>query len=117
MDEADLLSDQISIIDHGEIITSGTPAELKNTLGEDIIYLETSDNHLAEKIIKSIPDLKGTRMCEGTLLISSGTDGTTILPFIMRELSGEGIEVLSVNLKKPSMDDVFIHYTGKNLRH
>jgi ABC-2 type transport system ATP-binding protein len=43
MDEADHLSDRISIIDHGRIIVTGTPYELKNTLGEDLIYLETDD--------------------------------------------------------------------------
>ena len=44
MDEADQLSDRISIIDHGKIIVAGKPWELKNVLGEDLIYLETSDN-------------------------------------------------------------------------
>ena len=116
MDEADMLSDQISIIDHGEIITSGTPAELKNNLGEDIIYLETSDDHRSEEILGRIPELREIRRYGEKLLISSHIDGTKLLPQIIRELTGNGIEVSSVNLKKPSMDDVFIHYTGRKLR-
>jgi ABC-2 type transport system ATP-binding protein len=116
MDEADILSDRISIIDHGEIIISGTPAGLKNNLGEDIIYLETSDDTRAADVLGSIPDLTRLRKSGEKLLISTRTDGARFLPQLMRQLSGEGIEVSSVNLKKPSMDDVFIHYTGRHLR-
>ncbi|MHB8051810.1 MAG: ATP-binding cassette domain-containing protein [Methanoregula sp.] len=90
MDEADQLSDRISIIDHGKIIITGTSWELKNTLGRDQIYLETD------------------------LIVNE--DGTKVLPTIIDTLRNKGIEVLTINLKKPSMDDVFVFYTGKELR-
>lgn len=57
MDEADVLSDSIALIDHGTIITRGTPDELKSGLGNDIIYLETSDNTAASARIRDIPGI------------------------------------------------------------
>jgi ABC-2 type transport system ATP-binding protein len=61
MDEADQLSDRISIIDHGRIITSGTSYGLKNTLGQDLIYLETSDNEAAIRILQGLPNVRNIK--------------------------------------------------------
>ncbi|WP_231591723.1 ABC transporter ATP-binding protein [Methanosarcina sp. WH1] len=61
MDEADKLSDRISIIDHGKIIVTGKPWKLKNALGEDLIYLETSDNAVASGLLKGLSSVKGIR--------------------------------------------------------
>lgn len=116
MDEADELSDQIAIIDNGKIITSGTPDNLKNSLGEDIIYIETSANLAAEKILLTIPGVKKVQSSESRIVLLSGTDGTHLLPRIIETLTGHEISVQAVNLKKPNMDDVFIHYTGRELR-
>jgi ABC-2 type transport system ATP-binding protein len=116
MDEADQLSDRISIIDRGKIVISGRSWELKNTLGEDVIYLETSDNDRCEKILKTLSSVKDiTRKTKG-LVIMVNEDGTRLLPGIIEKLRGEGIAIFTVNLKKPSMDDVFVRYTGKELR-
>jgi ABC-2 type transport system ATP-binding protein len=116
MDEADLLSDRISIIDQGRIVISGTPTELKNNLGEDIINLESSDNHAAELILHNNKDLKQIKQYQEKLLISTSTDGARILPQVIYSVHNAGIMVNSVNLKKPTMDDVFIHYTGRQIR-
>ena len=116
MDEADQLSDRISIIDRGKIVISGRSWELKNTLGEDVIYLETSDNDRCENILKTLSSVKDiTRKTKG-LVIMVNEDGTRLLPGIIEKLRGEGIAIFTVNLKKPSMDDVFVRYTGKELR-
>lgn len=116
MDEADLLSDWISIIDHGRIVTQGTPADLKNSLGEDIIYLKTSDNKNAELIVSKIPEISGIRNTGDKLIFTTRNDGTHLLPTVMKNLQDANITVEAVNLKKPSMDDVFMHYTGKEIR-
>ncbi|HPY60510.1 MAG TPA: ATP-binding cassette domain-containing protein [Methanospirillum sp.] len=116
MDEADELSDQIAIIDHGKIIATGTPASLKNSLGEDIIYLETTDNPAAIKVLMTIPGVKKVQSSGSRITLLSGTDGTHLLPRIIETLTGHSISVQAVNLKKPNMDDVFIHYTGRELR-
>jgi ABC-2 type transport system ATP-binding protein len=116
MDEADQLSDKISIIDHGKIVVTGKPWELKNALGQDLIYLETSDNMAAADILKSFDNVKGTREKSKGMIVMVNADGTYLLPGIMDKLRKGGISIKAVNLKKPSMDDVFVHYTGRELR-
>jgi ABC-2 type transport system ATP-binding protein len=116
MDEADQLSDYISIVDHGQIIATGKPWELKNALGQDIIYLETSDNQGASNILEGLDTVRGVRDKSKGIIVMVNVDGTHLLPEIMEKLQKEGIKIRVVNLKKPSMDDVFVHYTGRELR-
>jgi ABC-2 type transport system ATP-binding protein len=116
MEEADQLSDRISIIDHGKIIATGSVLDLKNQLGEDLIYLETSDNKTAARVLKTLESVKGVNEDAKFLRVMLGGDVTHILPKIMDKVRQNGIEIITVNIKKPSMDDVFIHYTGHGLR-
>ena len=116
MDEADQLSDRISIIDHGKIVVTGRPWELKNTLGQDLIYLETSENLTASDLLKKLENVKGVREKSKGIVAMVNVDGTYLLPEIMDRLRKKGIRIRAVNLKKPSMDDVFVHYTGRELR-
>ena len=116
MDEADLLSDQISIVDNGKIIISGTNWQLKNTLGQDIIYLETSNNEAAIPLLRFLPSVKDITKKPRGFLVSVHKDGTKALPNIIEHLRRSEISIDTINLKKPSMDDVFVHYTGKEIR-
>jgi len=116
MDEADQLSDRISIIDHGKIVITGRSWELKNTLGQDLIYLETSDNWEAAELLKDLDSVKGIREKTKGIVVMVNVDGTYLLPEVMDRLRSRGIKIKAVNLKKPSMDDVFVHYTGRELR-
>jgi ABC-2 type transport system ATP-binding protein len=116
MDEADNLSKRISIIDHGRIVTTGRSFELKNTLGEDLVYMETDDDVSARTVLREMPEIREIQeKSRGIVLLLNG-DGTKLLPLIMERLSAGGIKILVVNLKKPSMDDVFLHFTGRELR-
>jgi ABC-2 type transport system ATP-binding protein len=116
MDEADHLSDRISIIDHGRIVVTGTSYELKNTLGEDLIYLETADLPRTRAILSRMDTVREIREKSRGIVITLDGDGTKILPGIIEGLAGNDIRVSAVNLKKPSMDDVFLHFTGRELR-
>jgi ABC-2 type transport system ATP-binding protein len=116
MDEADHLSDRISIIDQGKIIISGTSWELKNTLGQDIIYLETNNNETAIRLLQDLPSVRGVKTKKKAFLLMVNEDGTKVLPVVIDTLRNAGIEISTINLKKPSMDDVFVFYTGKDLR-
>ena len=116
MDEADQLSDRISIIDHGKIVISGTSWELKNTLGQDIIYLETNDNEAAIGLLKGQPSIRDIKIKSRGFILMVTQDGTKVLPTIIDTLRNKGIEISIINLKKPSMDYVFVFYTGKELR-
>lgn len=116
MDEADQLSNRVSIIDHGQIIATGPAWELKNMLGEDLIYLETSDNAAAGRLLKKVPEVTGIQERPHGFYAQVNQDGTHILPKIMDDLRSAGIRIQTVNLKKPSMDDVFVHFTGRDMR-
>jgi ABC-2 type transport system ATP-binding protein len=116
MDEADQLSDRISIIDHGRIVVTGRSWELKNTLGEDLIYLETSNNDASDRILREIESVKDVIRKSKGLSVTVSEDGTRVLPGIIERLRTEGVTISTVNLKKPSMDDVFVRYTGRDLR-
>lgn len=116
MDEADLVSDWINIIDHGKIIVSGTSLDLKTALGRDMIYLETSDDEAALGSLRSLDVVKEANRSTRGVAVTITTDGAHCLPIIISRLRDEGIGVISVNLKRPTLDDVFVHYTGRELR-
>jgi ABC-2 type transport system ATP-binding protein len=116
MDEADSLSDRISIIDHGRIIASGTGEELKNALGEDMIYLETEDDGKTAGILRTLPDVKDVKPSFRGLSVTLNEEGTKTLPVILDRLKEGGVGIRSANLKKPTLDDVFVHFTGREIR-
>ncbi|MDD1748507.1 MAG: ATP-binding cassette domain-containing protein [Methanothrix sp.] len=116
MDEADQVSNWIDILDHGRIIASGEPVQLKNALGNDMIYLDTSDNARTEEMLRSMKAVRDVKIAVAGLAVTINTDGTHCLPIIMNRLREKGIEIVSVNLKKPTLDDVFVHYTGRDIR-
>ena len=116
MDEADMLSDRIEIIDHGRIIASGTAESLKNALGNDMIYLETEDNVRSAQISQQIERVKAVKQTAKGLELILSADGSKVMPTILRRIEDEDIDILSVRMKKPSLDDVFVHYTGREMR-
>jgi ABC-2 type transport system ATP-binding protein len=116
MDEADQLSDVINIIDNGEIVAKGTSNSLKDEIGKDMIYLETDKDEKSTIILKKISEIKKIKSSSKGLVISLNVEGSRFLPKLIKKIENEGIEIKSVNLKKPSLDDVFIHFTGHELR-
>jgi ABC-2 type transport system ATP-binding protein len=115
MDEADQLSDTICILDRGKIKANGTSESLKNALGMDVIYMETDDDLRATQIIKAMHVAAGIRSCPNGLIVSL-KDGSQCMPKLMEKIREENIEILNVNLKKPTLDDVFIYFAGRGLR-
>jgi ABC-2 type transport system ATP-binding protein len=116
MDEADQLSDVISIIDDGKIITNGTSESLKNSLGRDMIYLETDDDEKSKNVIKDMEEIFDVRGSSKGLVISLKVEGSHFLPNLIEKIRNDGIGIVSVNLKRPTLDDVFVHFTGRGLR-
>jgi ABC-2 type transport system ATP-binding protein len=110
MEEAEVCN-KIAIIDHGKIITIGTPEELKKTVGGDVIYISTSDNAKAKTEIEK---LFGVEVFEkdGELFLTS-IRGDACIPEIIRAL---GDIVLSVRLQRPTLNDVFLKMTGRAIR-
>jgi ABC-2 type transport system ATP-binding protein len=115
MDEADKLSDTICILDRGKIIANGTSESLKNALGRDMIYLQTDDDAKSTRIIEDIGVASVVRSSGEGLTISL-KDGSQHMPKLIEELREKKIEIKNVNLKKPTLDDVFLYFTGRGLR-
>ena len=110
MDEAEYC-DSIAIIDHGEIIARGTPSELKKQVGGDIIYLQTDDNEKARAFIKEIYGFPVNEGPEGIFFeVESGEE---FLPLFIKKAN---FEILSVGVRKPTLEDVFLKLTGHAIR-
>lgn len=110
MDEVEL-AHRAAIIDEGEIIAMDTVEELKNQLGGDLIFLETDDNEKSQKKLQEEFDIPVEQV--DSRLKLTVKNGAQLIPQLTRVLS-ESIK--SINLHEPTMDDVFLHLTGKEIR-
>jgi len=109
MDEAEY-ADRLAIIDHGLIVATGTPDELKRQVGADTVELVTADNPAAAARLKAA----GFRVRRGEEhLVVFAEDGEAEVP---RLIESAGVRVRSVHVHRPTLDDVFLHYTGRQIR-
>ena len=116
LDEADALADRLLIIDHGKIVAEGTPAELKRRISGDIVTLEIQgDVERARQAIAAHPEVRAIAGAGSTLRITVD-NGERILMELVRVLNETGATLSSVNLARPTLDDVFLTVTGRSLR-
>ncbi len=109
MDEAEI-ADRIAIIDHGVIVASGTPEQLKAVIGADTVDLHTGDDDAARTRLQEAGE-HVERVAEGVRVFTA--DGEGRVPRLL-ELVGGG--VTSVHVHRPTLEDVFLHYTGREIR-
>ena len=115
MDEADRLSDRIGIMDHGKIVILDTPPKLKDTLEGDVVVIRTSKvDELSELVTKGL-GLNSKQIGDGALEITV-RNGKNVMPRIMELATQNSIYVESLLLREPNLEDVFLHYTGRNIR-
>jgi len=116
MEEADYLCDRVAIIDQGRIVAMDTPSKLKDVLGGDVICLELEgDAENFMRHVKSLKWVKTVKMHDGNLCLTTER-GEKRIPELVCDAPKKGVNVLSVNLRKPSLEDVFLHFTGKTIR-
>ncbi len=115
MDEADLLCRRIAIIDKGRIIVSGTPRELKGILKGDVLYVNSSDQESLLKELNGLDWVTNARLMDG-LINMTVKEGETAIPKVIELARSKGIQVTSVWMNRPTLDDVFISYTGRTIR-
>jgi ABC-2 type transport system ATP-binding protein len=115
MDEADRVCNSMAIIDNGKIIASGTPEALKNALGGDVISIKCGDDDKCAESLSKLKWVKSTLKHDGFIDVRVDR-GEERIPKVLQLMEKQGILVESVNLRKPSLDDVFLHYTGKTIR-
>jgi ABC-2 type transport system ATP-binding protein len=123
MEEADLLSDRIGIIDTGKVIALDTPEGLKRRIEQkEMIRLEVTGWHddLGDKLknISGIENVMTRQQGEADLweVHMQAENSRTAIPRIVEHISGNGTRLVNMNIVKPSLEDVFIHLTGKALR-
>jgi len=115
MEEADKLCNRIAIVDYGKIIALDVPKRLKEQMEGDVISVKTGavkelSGKLNEmKLVKGIKELEG----ELELIVKSGTE---VVPRIVETAAGSGIRIESIALHEPTLEDVFLHYTGRTIR-
>ena len=118
MEEADRLCDNISIIDHGKIKITNSPVSLKNALGNDVIVFEIDSIMKLGSLISEIQKIQLVKdvKTNGEEVTVFSTNGNQVMPKIFEISSKIGIKIESISLTKPTLDDVFLSHTGRELR-
>jgi ABC-2 type transport system ATP-binding protein len=109
MEEAEY-ADRIAIIDQGEIVALDTPVNLKATVGADTVELHTADDHVAAAALERAG--LDFRRGEESLIVSVA-DGESEVPRLIEIV---GVPVRSVHVHRPTLDDVFLYFTGREIR-
>ena len=123
MEEADRLCSRLAIIDNGKIVVEGEPGELKQSIGADTVVLQLEAAN---------GDLEGQRAAVRELLVNVvGPDAVTehpagvtvsvpnasaAIPGLLRQLDGDGVQIAGLQMSQPSLDNVFLKYTGRHIR-
>jgi ABC-2 type transport system ATP-binding protein len=117
LEEADALCDRVAIIDHGEIVAEGTPEELKREISGDVVRVGLNGaTAMAARLLDGQPQVRRVETPDDGGLRLYVDVGATAIPQIMRMLDGAGIDLESIELHRPSLDDVFLAKTGRSLR-
>lgn len=115
LEEADTLCDRIAIIDHGKIVVTGSPSELKDSIGGDIITIAIKENADVTDIIKSVENVKEVRN-ENNIYKIKAKLGEVTTPLIIEALRKNGYTVTRLSLTEPTLDEVYLEYTGRAIR-
>ncbi len=114
LEEADALADRLAIVSRGKVVVEGTPDALKRTLRGEAVTVELSNGAGpgALEAVRAIADVHEATL-EGKSLRTRVESGAHAIPGILSALEGAGIGVEAVTSHRPSLDDVYLHYTGR----
>src|SRR6202158_5004078 len=116
LDEADALGDRIAIIDYGKIVAEGTPEELKRDVAGDVVTLTVpAPSQNALDSLKDQPYVREASIEDGTVRLYVDR-GEVAMPAILRQLDAAGLQLLTIGLHRPRLDDVFLRQKGRSLR-
>jgi ABC-2 type transport system ATP-binding protein len=118
MEEADRLAGEVAIIHQGKIVAQGSPAELKSSIGSDVLTVTVaggeSGTARALALLAAAETMADARIVDGAVVIYT-RDGARAVPQVVRMLDDAGLEATEITLAHPTLDDVFLRKTGHHL--
>jgi ABC-2 type transport system ATP-binding protein len=117
LEEADALTHRLAIVSRGRVVVEGTAEALKESLEGEAVVVELADGAVEDgaAVVRTLEEVREVS-ADGRLLRSRVADGARAVPTILAALDGRGIPVESVTMHRPSLDDVYLHYTGRDFR-
>ncbi|AFR10250.1 daunorubicin resistance protein DrrA family ABC transporter ATP-binding protein [Nocardiopsis alba] len=113
LEEADQLADDIMVLDHGRVISRGTPEELKNRAGDQVLELRTVDPSQLPLAVKIVETVTSAPVGDDGLRLGVPVGDAAVLPEVVRRLDEQGVAVGELSLRRPSLDEVFLALTGR----
>ncbi|MFE1393405.1 ATP-binding cassette domain-containing protein [Nocardiopsis alba] len=113
LEEADQLADDIMVLDHGRVISRGTPEELKNRAGDQVLELRTVDPSQLPLAVKIVETVTSAPVGDDGLKLGVPVGDAAVLPEVVRRLDEQGVAVGELSLRRPSLDEVFLALTGR----
>jgi ABC-2 type transport system ATP-binding protein len=115
MEEADYLCNRVAIIDQGKILVVDSPSDLKSKIGKDVITVGCSNAELFAEELKKEEWVESTKIHDSNVMIGT-REAEKKLPLIIKIAEKSGVEIRSMEVGKPTLEDVFLHYTGRKIR-
>ena len=116
LEEADRLAGQLAIVDEGKVVAQGSPDELKSELHGDAVHVELGESETDGRVaaaLAQIAEVHDVVVDEGRLLHARADNGARAVPVVLQALEAHGVSVASVTVARPSLDDVYLMYTGR----
>lgn len=116
LEEADVLSDSIVVIDHGQVIASGTAEDLKRRVGSSYCQVTPANPADLPQVVAALTGLDGIDIDSDTGSVSVfAPDGVATLSEVFRRVDALGVELVDISLRKPSLDEAFLHLTERTV--
>jgi ABC-2 type transport system ATP-binding protein len=117
LDEADALADRILVMDQGRIVADDTPDRLKRRVSGDVVTLRVRGNlDHAEQVARTAIEVRSAHRPDGETLVVTVDEGDTAVAPLLRALDAAGLVLMSINVERPTLDNVFLTLTGRSLR-
>ncbi len=116
LEEADQLASALAIVDRGRVVAQGAPGDLKASLEGDALHVELGDGSVDGNVTSALAAVGGLRevQVDGRSLHARADDGARAVPAVLAALDSHAIEVASVTVARPSLDDVYLRFAGRS---